>query len=409
MVSVVRYFNTAGPCLPGMHYMLPPVERLPEAEGLAEGGHYFVVHAPRQTGKTTMLIGLAGELNATGRYAAVRFSGELAEPFGDDIGAAELVVLDAIRDAAWIAGLPAEALPPDPWPDASPGSRIARGLAGWSLRCPLPVVLLFDEIDALRGESLRSVLRQIRAGFSNRPRAFPHAVVLCGLRDVRDYKAAAGDDPSRLGTASPFNISVKSLRIGDFTSAQVAELYGQHTAETGQVFTPETVERAFCYCQGQPWLANALAREVITEMGVTGPVLPSHVDVAKERLILARATHLDSLVAKLSEPRVRRVIEPLLAGTLPDVDPTFDDDVSYAQDLGLIAQGNPLRIANPIYKEVVVRVLAAGVERVVTDNPAAYLLPDGHRRAAQPDTTGPDAQFSQTTSPAGRDITLLRL
>lgn len=35
-------------------------------------------------------------------------------------------------------------------------------------------------------------------------------------------------------TSTPFNIKVASLRLGDFTEAEVAELYGQHTAETGQ-------------------------------------------------------------------------------------------------------------------------------------------------------------------------------
>lgn len=100
-------------------------------------------------------------------------------------------------------------------------------------------------------------------------------------------------------------------------------------------------------------------------------------DEAKERLILARATHLDSLAARLTEPRVQRVIEPLIAGTVPDLDTTYDDDASYVQDLGLIAKGNPVRIANPIYKEVIVRVLGAGVERIITDRPAAFLLPDG--------------------------------
>jgi hypothetical protein len=178
---------------------------------------------------------------------------------------------------------------------------------------PRPLALFFDEIDALRGQSLISVLRQLRDGFSYKSHAFPASVVLCGLRDVRDYKAASGGDPSRLGTASPFNIAVKSLRIGDFTIDDVAALYKQHTDETRQEFPAEAIERAFGYSQGQPWLVNALAREVINEMRVepTAAITARHIDAAKERLILARASHLDSLASKLNEPRVRKVIEPL--------------------------------------------------------------------------------------------------
>jgi hypothetical protein len=192
--------------------------------------------------------------------------------------------------------------------------------------------------------------------------------------------AAAGGDPNRLGTASPFNVAVESLRIGDFTADEVAALYGQHTAETGQEFTPEAIERAFALSQGQPWLVNALAREVTQKMRIKppDPVTADHVETAKERLILARATHLDSLVSKLAEPRVRRVMEPLVAGTLPDnVDDIYEDDVSYVRDLGLIARSKPVRVANPIYREVIMRVLGAGFEDLIAAEPARFLLPDG--------------------------------
>jgi hypothetical protein len=359
--------------------MLPADERLPQARSLAEQGRYFVVHAPRQTGKTTAMNSLAGELTASGRCVALRFSCEEGEPAGDDYGAAEVQVLNAIRQAANVF-LPAEFRPPVPWPDAPPGTRLSQGLMDWAVACPLPVVLIFDEIDALRGQSLVSVLRQLRNGFSYKAQAFPDSVVLCGLRDVRDYKAASGGDASRLGTASPFNVMVESLRIGDFTLGEVTALYAQHTADTGQEFTAEAVERAFALTQGQPWLVNALAYEVINKMGIAPPVpiTAGHVETAKERLILARATHLTSLSARLHEPRVRRVIEPLIAGAYPGSDPDFDDDVRYVQDLGFIAQGATLQVANPIYREVIVRELGAGVQRAFTPvSPHRFVLPDG--------------------------------
>ena len=66
-----RSFNTTGPCIPGLHYMLPPLERIPAAIPLAEGGKYFVLHAPRQSGKTTSLRALRDELNQRGNCYAV--------------------------------------------------------------------------------------------------------------------------------------------------------------------------------------------------------------------------------------------------------------------------------------------------------------------------------------------------
>lgn len=371
--------NTAGPCDPERHYMLPPEPRLPEARGLIERGLYFVVHAPRQTGKTTTLRALARRLTAEGRFAALHFSCQSAASAGEDLVWAQDFVLHAMRRRAEI-DLPPELRPPDHWSDLPRGRQLYEALTVWAQTCPRPLVLFFDEIDSLSGQSLLSVLHQLREGYEVRPSNFPGTVVLCGLRDVRDYKAASGGDPGRLGTASPFNITVASLRLGDFTEADVRALYAQHTDETGQPFTEEALARAWEYTAGQPWLVNALAAEVVDGMKVplTEPITADHIDIAKERLILARATHLDSLLARLHEPAVRRVLEPLIAGDLPaDGDETFDDDVSYTRDLGLIAPGKPLRIANPIYREVIVRVLGSRTEEVITAQPRSFVLPDG--------------------------------
>jgi hypothetical protein len=377
----MRFFNVSGPCEPRFHHMLPASERLPEARPLVDQGAYFGVHAPRQTGKTTTLRTLARELTLEGKYAALHFTCEVGGAVEEDVVMAQRLILTAIRVSA-ITTLPAELRPPRRWPGdpAVDGPQLlGLGLLAWAQMCPRPLVLFFDEIDALRGQSLKIVLSQLRAGYHQRPDGAPWSVALCGLRDVRDYKMASGGDPGRLGSSSPFNIKDKSMRLGDFTRAEMATLYGQHTQETGQVFTDEAVERAFALTEGQPWLVNALAREIVSEMRVEppAPITAEHVEEAKERLILARATHLDSLVARLHEDRVRRIIEPILAGGQVAGDITYNDDASYARDLGLIAMKPPLRIANPIYREVIVRVLSAVVEDQVTVPPRHFVAADG--------------------------------
>jgi hypothetical protein len=372
----MRFFNTAGPCMEQWHYMLPAAERLPDVPTLVERGMYFMVHAPRQTGKTTTLMALARQLTASGKYAALHFSCEAGEVPEDDYVEAQRAVLTAIRMMARVT-LPAELQPPPIWPEESQSQLIFTGLSAWVSACPRPLVLFFDEIDALRGKGLQSVLRQLRAGYSVRPHVAPWSVALCGLRDVRDYKAASGGDASRLGTSSPFNIKVDSLRLGEFTAAQVTALYAQHTADTGQPFTGEALARAFELTCGQPWLVNALAREIVDKMRIAppAPITAEHIEQAKERLILARATHLDSLVARLHEDRVRRVIEPLLAGgTVSSTH--YDDDAAYVRDLGLIALKPEVHIANPIYREVIVRVLAARIEGDIRVPPRHFIGPD---------------------------------
>jgi len=200
---------------------------------------------------------------------------------------------------------------------------------------------------------------------------------------VRDYRIAAGGNPERSGGPSPFNIIVESLRLGDFTPDEVRVLHGQHTAETGRVFTDEAIEHVYALTGGQPWLVNALAAEIVDRMKVpaTEPVTIEQVDTARERVIQARPSHLDSLVRRLREPEVRRVLLPVLAGAEQPVDLDYSDDRSYVRDLGLITEedADGPRIANPIYAEVISRALAEQVVPSPAALPTArdFVLPDG--------------------------------
>jgi hypothetical protein len=217
----MRFFNTVGPCVEEWHYMLPAAERLPEVPRLIERGMYFGVHAPRQTGKTTTLMTVARQLTAGGRYAALHFSCEDGKIAGDDHVAGQRAVLGAIRQGA-LDNLPEALQPPDPWPDSDDAHLLADGLRVWARACPRPLVLFFDEIDALRGNSLLSVLSQLRDRYPERPRSAAWTVALCGLRDVRDYKAASGGDASRLGGRSLCSVlldqedAIESTILTDF-------------------------------------------------------------------------------------------------------------------------------------------------------------------------------------------------
>lgn len=371
-----RFFNTAGPNKPEQHYTLPVLARIPDVHQLIDRGLCFVVRAPRQVGKTTALLHLGRELTAAGAYVAVLVSMEGGAPFPHDPGAAELAILDAWRQRA-AARLPPELQPP-PWPDANPGARIGAALAAWARAAPRPLVVFLDEIDALQDETLVSVLRQIRDGYDDRPTDFPHSLALVGLRDVRDYKIAAGSK-GRVGSASPFNIKAESLVLRNFTQDEVAALYGQHTAETGQMFAPVAVARAFELTEGQPWLVNALARQLTQVLAPdrTQPISAAMVDEARDILIRRQDTHLDSLIERLREPRVQAIIEPMLAGE--DLGDVPADDIRFAIDLGLVRLSSTggLVVANPIYREVIVRTLAGTPRASLPQIPVTWLTPEG--------------------------------
>ena len=248
---------------------------------------------------------------------------------------------------------------------------------------PKPIVLFIDEIDALVGDSLVSVLRQLRSGYPNRPTAFPQSVILCGVRDVRDYRIVLSNQEIVTG-GSAFNINAKSLRLGNFSKEEVHELYMQHTQETGQQWDEDCFPLVWDDTEGQPWLVNALANEVTYEMkenrdrNVT--ITPEMLFRAKERIIYRRDTHIDQLIDKLKEPRVRRVIEPMLANS-PEADDNLipSDDIQYVIDMGLICveRGKPRRIANGIYQEIIPRELTWSTQTGLIQEPQWYQNADG--------------------------------
>ncbi len=376
----MRRFNTAGPCDPVDHYMLPPERRLPEVRRLIDEKGYFVIHAPRQTGKTTFVGALARMLTTEGRYAALHTSCEAGQTLGSTAGDLELgitTILETIQqDAAMF--LPPELQPPTVDSSLGAATRLRDLLIRWSRQCPLPVVLFLDEIDALRDETLLSVLRQLRSGYPHRPGHFPHAVALIGLRDVRDYRIRLRHDEETLGTSSPFNIKIESLTLRNFTEAEIAEIYDQHTADTGQVFTSEAKALAWELTRGQPWLVNALARQAVEQENPdrSVPIGAAHIQRAKDALIERRDSHLDSLADRLREPRVRHVLEPILTGELlpPDLP---EDDVQFVKDLGLAAPGlSGLEIANPIYREVIPRALTAVLQDGLPVARSPFIAPD---------------------------------
>jgi hypothetical protein len=371
-----RIFNTGGPCQSDIHYMLPPTVRLPNLLRLIEQRSYFVIHAPRQTGKTTAVLALAKQLTESGRYAAVMVSAEVGNPFSKDPGAAELAILGSWRNS--IEDYLPQDLHPPTWIDAPPGQRVQANLRLWTQASGKQVVLFIDEIDSLQDEALISILRQLRDGYRTRPQNFPVCVGLIGLRDVRDYKVASGGS-GRLNTASPFNIKVPSIVLRDFNASEVAQLYRQHTEDTGQVFTDKAVEMAFDLTQGQPWLVNALAKEIVEEIvtDTTIAITPEHVYQAKEILIARRDTHLDSLAERLLEARVKAIIEPMLVGQA--LGNTLNDDRQYLIDLGLLRRdpAGGLTIANPIYREVIPRVLTEGTQDSLPHISPTWLTKDG--------------------------------
>ena len=381
----MRDFNTSGPVRAEDHYCVPPLSRLnvDEIMSLVRAKRYFVLYAPRQTGKTSTLLALRDLPNGGGEgdFRCVYANVEMGQAARENVEDAMRAVLSelAIRARVTLRDESLASIWPGILANAGPNGVLREVLSRWSESDPQPLVLLIDEIDSLVGDTLLSVLRQLRAGYDQRPEGFPHSVVLCGVRDVREYRIHSSTEKEIIAGGSAFNIKAQSLRLGDFSETEVRALLAQHTEETGQAFHPDALETFWTQTQGQPWLVNALADEACFRNKAgrdrARAITADEVFEAREQLIVRRETHLDQLADKLQENRVRRVVEPLLSGG--GENESLARDLEYVRDLGLIARHRPLRIANPVYAEVIPRELAYAVQETLPLETAWFVGADG--------------------------------
>jgi len=332
---------------------------------LIDSKQYFVIHAARQSGKTTLLKGLARKIKAEQEYYALYCSLEEIQSFTEPEKGIPAIVKSikvALSDFDMPGGFAANA-------DYSDVANVLRTtLVAYCKTLDKPLIILFDEVDCLSNGTLITFLRQLRNGYINRSDVpFVHSLALVGMRNIRDYKAHIRDDSVTLGGASPFNIVTESLSIKTFAKDDVAELYSQHTAETGQIFEPQSVDYIFEQTNGQPWLVNAIARECVEKIckkDYSIPITQEMAETAINELILKRPTHFDSLMERLKEPRVRRVIQPLILGE--DIINKASDDYLYTRDLGLIREsGGLVEPANQIYAEVIIRMLNSSPQEIL--------------------------------------------
>ena len=339
--------------------MLPALERNPEIRSLIDNEQFFVIHAARQTGKTTLLKSLVKQLNSEGHYYALYCSLESLQRIDQpEVGIGEII--NNIEKALYFEKIDAKenfakGVDPNKFTTA-----IYLSLAKFSEELGKPFVLLFDEADCLSNGTLITFLRQLRDGYVNRGNIpFVHSIALVGMRDIRDYKAKVREGSKTLGSASPFNVITESFSLGNFSREELTALYTQHTELTGQVFEENALKKAYYWTQGQPWLVNALARECVEKLlanTYSVSITEKLIDQAAESIMMRRDTHIDSLLERLKEERVKKVIQPVLLGSL-DYNLT-DDDTTYCIDLGIIkSESGKLLPSNPIYREVIIRTL----------------------------------------------------
>jgi len=370
-----KYFNIAGPCNSNKHYMLDPLRNIgKELTNLIERENYFVIHAARQSGKTTLLLEIADKINADGKYHALYCSLECLQGV-TTVERGTPSIVRKIKSELEIQNLPSGFAKDADFENID--GLLYQSFVSYCRSLDKPLVIFFDEADCLSNGTLISFLRQLRNGFVSRARTpFVHSIALVGMRNIRDYKARIRPDSETLGSASPFNIVTEAMTLENFTKGDVTKLYNQHTAETGQVFEKDAAQFIFEQTQGQPWLVNAIAREAVEKICKSDYSTAITQDIAKQaiqNIILARGTHFDSLMERLRENRVRSVIQPLILGEEAD---RTTDNYLYAKDLGLIRDFNgKVEPSNPIYAEVIIRAITCTAQEAIKNSKPNSDLP----------------------------------
>ncbi len=375
-----KFFNTVGAINPEDNYFIPHRLDWNQLTNFIKKKYYFVLHAPRQSGKTTAIIEFVKHLNQEGKYRALYLSVESAHYSVNDViksvqailGQFKMCITHFLPKEKWAIQYLEKILNTNTFNEES----ILDFLTLWAKKKKKPLVLFFDEFDGLVGNTLILLLKQFRTGYTYRLTGFPQTICLIGVRDLRDYKIKTKEEEELGVLYSPFNIKSDSLILPDFSLSDVKTLYGQHTRETGQVFTDEAIEYAYDQTQGQPWLVNALAYQAcfrdVEDRSI--PITKEVMEQAREALIKRCDTHMDALLDRLSEPRVRNIIDILLSSSDgPGFDP---DDLQYVRDLGLISR-KEICIANPIYQEIIPRALAYTRQEEIMQKISWYQKEDG--------------------------------
>jgi hypothetical protein len=352
--------------------MLPVIPRLEKVDELLNTRLYFILHAPRQSGKTTYLKFMTDKINNEGQWYALNCTLGTLKNTVDENDALTKVVsqINMAMTRSLVKTISEKAYSYDYLPGMkAPDSKVATILNHLCKDLDKDLIVFFDEADLLSGHGLISFLAQVREGYIYRDETvnrFPRSMALVGMRDIRDYLIKVRPDDESTGEGSPFNIANESLTLSNFTKEEIRTLYGQHSEATGQAFDDSAIDRAWYWTEGQPWLVNALARQIVSgklENDHMAEITGDHFDQAAATLIKGRSTHVGSLLARLQEPRVIRVMDAVFAGLKGTVS-INSDDRQFCLDLGLLSENEnrTLRPANKIYEEVMSRTLTDEIE-----------------------------------------------
>jgi hypothetical protein len=319
----VRHFSSYGPVDPRFNFAVERrelvehcVEQLTGEPG--EGGHFFTIWAPRQTGKTWLMRRAVEEIRA--RYG---------EQFAVGALSMQGLLMDAETDDAFFRAVPRMfkdgfTLPVEAPTEWTGWLRIFDGQGGVFDR---PLILLIDEFDSLPPRIVDHLVTAFRRIYLDRGAYCLHGLALVGVRAVLGVDSPRG---------SPFNVQ-RSLHVPNLTRDEVAELFAQYQAESGQTVEAEVRGQVFDVTRGQPGLASWFG-ELLTEKYNSGRAEP--ISPAVFRRVYGMAVHAEwnnTVLNLIKKARGEHQAHVVALFTDPNVPFSFREDwCSYLYLNGII-------------------------------------------------------------------------
>ena len=320
----MRRFHSYGPVNCQHHFCVPREALIRKCcETLigdpGEGGHYFTLWAPRQTGKTWLMQQVKEHILkqyprkfavlslSFGRLRGMRYSPT------EESGVSDLPRAFAELFQAKLPGHPELRT----WQDFYGVFSKEREL--WDR----PLLLFIDEVDTVSATLVDLMVAQFRELYLEQETNWLHGVALIGVRAVLGIESQRG---------SPFNIQ-RSFHVPAFTLEEVQELYRQYQEESGQTITPAVVDQVYHVTRGQPGLVSWFG-ELLTETYNPGP--PKAIDVPVWDDVYHRACHTEFNTTILNLiTKARTTYRPYVLELFSRADVPFSLDVDWCNYLYL--------------------------------------------------------------------------
>jgi hypothetical protein len=255
MKPKMRRFSSYGPVNTKLHYYTPRKGLIDRAynnlmgENPEEGGHYFTVWAPRQTGKTWIMQQIQRQMQKEPRFDVLKINLEILK---DRKKSADIIAVIARKIGEELG---------ENFTGIDNQDKFQEIFSKDLLKKPL--ILILDEFDALIEEGINDVVSAFRNIYIKRIDELDkpteqksyllHGVALIGVRSVLGIENETG---------SLFNIQ-RSMNIPNLTFDEVNSMFQWYEKESGQSVEPEVVKKLYDETRGQPglvsWLGELLA------------------------------------------------------------------------------------------------------------------------------------------------------